>query len=139
MATYHALSPMALSRTFLYQAFSLLEQGHIEIFLNKYVDEQVKWTITGTGVLAKTYDNRDVFINEAITRLKKSLVGQITWQIQHFYVDGDTAIVEMCSEALAVKGHRYRNQYVWILNFINNRIVQARVYYDDILVEQTIV
>jgi len=57
--------------------------------------------------------------------------------IHHIYVDGDTTIVEMSSIATAKKGHPYHNQYVWIQQFQDGKIVEARVYYDDVLVDKT--
>jgi len=127
-----------LTKEYVKQVFSLLEQGDLDGYLQQYVDEQVQWTITGTNVLAGTYHSRDEFVNRAIHALKKALEGDIKMQIHHVYVDGDTAIVEMQSIAKAKKGHPYDNQYVWIQRFVEGKIIEARVYYDDVLVNQSI-
>lgn len=59
-------------------------------------------------------------------------------KIPHIFVDGDTAIVEMEAIATAKAGYAYNNRYVWIHDFKEGKIVIARVYYDDVLVNKTI-
>jgi len=43
----------------------------------------------------------------------------------------------MTSIGTAKKGHPYHNEYVWIQRFEAGKIVEARVYYDDVLVDKT--
>ncbi|MFL0792385.1 MAG: nuclear transport factor 2 family protein [Prochlorococcus sp.] len=130
---------MPLTRGYVKTAFLLLERGLIDCFINDYISVDVKWTITGSSVLAGTYINRLDFIQRAISRLKKSLKGTIKWQVQSIFIDGNAAIVEMRSDAVAAKGHVYNNQYAWIMKFKQGMIIEARVYYDDVLVDQTII
>lgn len=128
---------MQLEHEYVEQVFSLLENGEIDRYLNEYVDENVRWTITGTNVLSGNYTSRKDLLERAIARLNESLVDGIRMNIHHIYVDGDTAIVEMSSVATAKKGHPYNNQYVWIQRFRDGKIIEARVYYDDVLVDKT--
>ena len=130
---------MPLTRDYVKTAFLLLERGLIDCFINDYISVDVKWTITGSSVLAGTYINRLDFIQRAISRLKKSLKGTIKWQVQSIFIDGNAAIVEMRSDAVAAKGHVYNNQYAWIMKFKQGMIIEARVYYDDVLVDQTVI
>ena len=44
-----------LTKEYVTQVFSLLEQGDLDGYLQQYVDKDVQWTITGTNVLAGTY------------------------------------------------------------------------------------
>lgn len=128
---------MKLERDYVKQVFSHLEKGEVDLYLANYVDEHVEWTITGSNVLSGCYTSRQDFVDRAISRLNKSLDGTIRMDIHHIYVDGDTAVVEMSSIATAKKGHPYHNQYVWIQRFRDGKIVEARVYYDDVLVDKT--
>ena len=129
---------MTLTKEYVAKVFKLLENGDMAGYLENYVAPNVKWTITGTNVFKGTYTTRQEFIDKVITRLNASLTGGIKMRIHHIYVDGDTAIVEMESIATAKKGHPYNNQYVWIQAFQEGKIVTARVYYDDALVNKTI-
>lgn len=121
------------------KAFSLLEKGDWVRFLEEHIAEDVQWTITGTSVLAGTYVSRQDFIDRAFSRLQQALAGDIRMVIHHIFVDQSTAIVEMTSIATSKKGHPYHNEYVWILTFHNNKAISVRVYFDDVLVNQTII
>lgn len=129
---------MKLTKEYVAKVFSLLEKGDLDGYLEHYVSENVKWTITGTNVLSGTYNSRQDFIDNVINRLKASLLGGIKMIIHQIYVDGDTAIVEMEAIATAKKGHPYNNQYAWIQTFQDGKIIESRVYYDDVLVNRTI-
>ncbi|MDF1655381.1 MAG: nuclear transport factor 2 family protein [Coxiellaceae bacterium] len=128
---------MSLTKEYVANVFSLLETGDLDGFLQQYVDENVQWTITGTNVLSGLYASRQDFVENAINKLKVSLEGGIKMNILNIYVDGDTAVVEMEAIAKAKRGHDYDNQYVWIQRFSDGKIVEARVYYDDVLVNKT--
>ena len=129
---------MTLTKSYVRTVFSLLEEGRLDDYLEQYVDPFVQWTITGTNVLSGLYASRQDFIDRAINKLKVSLSDGIKMNIHHVFVDGDTAIVEMEAIATAKLGHPYNNQYVWIQKFKDGKIAEARVYYDDVLVNNTI-
>ena len=129
---------MSLTKSYVRHVFSLLEEGRLDDYLEQYVDPSVQWTITGTNVLSGLYVSRQDFIDRAIKKLKSSLSGGIKMIIHHIFVDGDTAIVEMEAIATAKLGHPYNNQYAWIQTFKDGKIVEARVYYDDVLVNKTV-
>ena len=129
---------MSISKEYVKTVFALLDNGQLDDYLEQYVDSNVQWTITGTNVLSGLYTSRQDFIDRVINKLKASLSGSIKMDILHIYVDGDTAIVEMQGIATAKRGHPYNNQYVWIQKFKAGKIVDVRVYYDDVLVDKTI-
>ena len=131
--------PQILTKAYVAKVFSLLENGKLDEYLAKYVDPIVQWTITGTNVLSGTCLSRQDFIDNAINKLKASLVGGIKMVVQHIYVDNDTAIVEMKAIATTKKGMPYNNQYAWIQRFQQGKIIEAKVYYDDVLVNNSII
>ena len=131
--------PQILTKAYVAKVFSLLENGKLDEYLTKYVDPSVQWTITGTNVLPGTYLSRQDFSDNAINKLKVSLAGRIKMVIQHIYVDSDTAIVEMEAIATTKKGMPYNNQYAWIQRFRQGKIIEARVYYGDVLVNNSII
>lgn len=56
--------------------------------------------------------------------------------VKQIYIDDPVAIVELEAIAQAKRGFPYNNQYAWILRFEEGLIIEARVYYDDILVNR---
>jgi ketosteroid isomerase-like protein len=128
---------MVLTKEYVAKVFALLEKGDWEGYCENYVDANVQWTITGTNVFSGTYSSRQEFVDKVVSKHKTLLVDSIKMRILHIYVDGDTAIVEMESIATATqKGYPYKNQYLWIHTFRDGKIVEARVYYDDVLVNK---
>ena len=125
-----------LTKAYVNEVFSALERGDLDGYLERFIDPNVQWTITGTNELAGLYKSRQQFIDQAITRLKANLDGGIRLNIQHVFVDNDTAVVEMVGEATSKKGLPYNNQYVWIQKFKDGKVVECRVYYDDVLLNQ---
>jgi ketosteroid isomerase-like protein len=59
-------------------------------------------------------------------------------KIDHIYVSGDTAIVEMTSTSVALNGRPYAQRFCWITRFVDGLIVEARAYLDSVLVQQLI-
>jgi uncharacterized protein len=54
-------------------------------------------------------------------------------KVDHIYVSGDTAIVEMTSTSFALNGRPYTQRYCWITRFVDGLIVEVRAYLDSVL------
>jgi ketosteroid isomerase-like protein len=59
-------------------------------------------------------------------------------KVDHIYVSGDTAIVEMASTSIALNGRPYAQRYCWITRFVDGLIVEVRAYLDSVPVQQVI-
>ena len=59
-------------------------------------------------------------------------------RVDHIYVSGDSAIVEMVSTSTALNGRPYAQRYCWIARFVDGLIVEVRAYLDSVLVQQVI-
>ena len=131
-----------LTPEFVKEVYDLLRAGNVDEYLERFVHDHVIWTITGSNVLSGTYHSKADFINQAIKRLKNSLSPEgIKWDIHNLFIDHEqsTVIVEMSSIATAKLGHPYHNQYVWVQKFDAGKIIETRVYYDDVLVNKTMI
>lgn len=129
---------MKLTRDFAQKAVDLLQQGEFSQFFEQYVDDNVQWRITGTNLLSGLYTNKADFLEKALGRLSKIMQPGWTLEIKHLFVDNDTLIIEMLGHATSLNGLDYNNEYCWILQFEQGKIVTARVYYDDVLVDQVL-
>jgi uncharacterized protein len=49
---------------------------------------------------------------------------------------GDTAVVELVSDATARNGMRFDNHYCWVVRFAGDSIVEVRAYLDSALVAE---
>ena len=52
--------------------------------------------------------------------------------------DGDWAVVELRSHAIAKNGMRFDNRYCWVTRFDGETIIEVRAYLDSALVQKLI-
>jgi len=121
---------MAVSSDFVRQIFAGLEKGDGASFF-AHVADDVDWTVKGTHPLAGHYHSKADFIAGTFAKLNKVLPNGAELHVDHLHVAGDTAIVELHSEAVAKNGFRFDNHYCWVVVFRDNVIVQVRAYLDS--------
>ena len=93
----------------------------------------------GTHPLAGVYNSKADFLKHTFERLARIIKGgSVIMKIDHIYVSGDTAIVEMTSTSVALNGRPYAQKFCWITRFADGLIVQVRAYLDSVLVQQLI-
>jgi uncharacterized protein len=118
--------------------FENLSNGKTNAFFDSVVDD-VHWTVMGTHPLAGVYNSKADFLNHTFERLGKILKKRpVVMKLDHIYVSGDTAIVEMTSTSTALNGRRYPQKFCWVTLFVDGLIVEVRAYLDSVLVQQVI-
>jgi uncharacterized protein len=129
---------MALTLDYVTRLFENLSNGKTNTFFDRIVDD-VHWTVIGTHPLAGVYNSKADFLNhtfECPGRVLKE--GSVVMKLDHIYVSGDTAIVEMTSTSTALKGRPYRQKFCWVTRLVDGLIVEVRAYLDSVLVQQVI-
>ncbi|HVI91004.1 MAG TPA: nuclear transport factor 2 family protein [Dongiaceae bacterium] len=121
---------MAVSSDFVRQIFAGLERGDGASFF-AHVADNVDWTVMGTHPLAGHYHSKADFIAGTFAKLGKVLPNGAELHVDHLLVAGDTAVVELHSEATAKNGFRFDNRYCWVVVFRDNVIVEVRAYLDS--------
>ncbi|MBZ9792824.1 nuclear transport factor 2 family protein [Rhizobium sp. 3T7] len=117
--------------------FASLEHGDGDASFD-HVSEDVDWTVMGTHPLAGRYHSKQEFRAATFARLNKLLPGGTQLQVTNLLMSGDTAIVELMSNAVAKNGMRFDNRYCWIIRFAGNTIVEVRAYLDSAKVAELI-
>jgi len=117
--------------------FSHLESGSGDIFF-EHVADNVDWTVEGTHPLAGRYLSKADFHVHTFARLNKILPGGTQLCVQGVLTDGDWAVVELRSHAIAKSGMRFDNRYCWVIRFEDEMIVEVRAYLDSALVQKLI-
>jgi ketosteroid isomerase-like protein len=128
---------MAINPATVRRIFSHLESGAGDDFF-AHVADDVDWTVEGTHPLAGRYLSKDEFRAHTFTRLNKILPGGAQLHVQSILTDGDWAIVELRSYAVAKSGMRFDNRYCWVIRFKDEMIVEVRAYLDSALVQKLI-
>jgi len=102
------------------------------------VADDVDWTVEGTHALAGRYRSKQDFIDATFDRLDGVLQGGVKLDVEHLYVDGDTAIAELLSTSTTNEGASFDNRYCWVCRFDGDTIVEVRAYLDSMMVDYTI-
>ena len=124
---------MAVQEDFVRRIFAGLEHGDGAAFF-EHVADDVDWTVMGTHPLAGHYKSRAEFTAATFARLGKVLPDGAQLHVDALFIDGDVAIVELHSKAIAKNGFRFDNHYCWVCYFKNNKMIRVRAYLDSAMV-----
>jgi uncharacterized protein len=113
--------------------FKGLETGDGAAFF-EHVAEDVDWTVMGTHPLAGHYAGKKAFREGTFVKLGKVLPEGAQLNVEHLFVQGDEAVVELRSLATARNGMRFDNRYCWVVYFERDLIVRVRAYLDSAMV-----
>jgi uncharacterized protein len=128
---------MSLTIEYVNQLFENLSTGKASAFFDNVADD-VHWTVMGTHPLAGVYKSKDDFLKRTFERLDKVLKGGVILKVDHTFVSGDTAVVEMNQTSTALNGKAFPNTYCWVVRFADKMITEVRAYVDSFLVKQVI-
>ena len=94
--------------------------------------DDVTWTITGNSPIAKTYNSRQQFLDEAITPINERLSERIVPTLRALYAEGDTVIALWDGKGMAKDGISYNNTYSWYMKVKGEKIVEVIAFFDSI-------
>jgi uncharacterized protein len=124
---------MSLSDGRVLEIFKGLESGDGAAFF-EHVADDVDWTVMGTHPLAGHYLSKKAFREGTFAKLGQVLTGGAQLRVEHLIVEGNQAIVELHSLAMARNGMRFDNYYCWVVYFRGEMIVRVRAYLDSAMV-----
>jgi ketosteroid isomerase-like protein len=128
---------MSLTIEYVNRLFENLSTGNASAFFDNVADD-VHWTVMGKHPLAGVYKSKDDFLKKTFERLDKVLKGGVILKVDHTFVSGDTAVVEMNQTSTALNGKAFPNTYCWVVRFADKMITEVRAYVDSFLVKQVI-
>ncbi|GGB04901.1 hypothetical protein GCM10011491_36290 [Brucella endophytica] len=90
----------------------------------------IKWTIHGSGPVARTYTGLEDFTKNASGPLVSRLATPITPRVHNIWTSGDAVIVRFDGTATTTSGEPYNNQFVWIFRMADGRVTEAEAFLD---------
>jgi uncharacterized protein len=129
---------MSLTIEYVNRLFDNLSTGNANSFFDNVADD-VHWTVMGTHPLASVYKSKKDFLKKTFERLDKVLKGGVILKVDHTFVSGNIAVVEMTQTSTTLNGKPFPNTYCWVVGFgDDSRITEVRAYVDSFLVKQVI-
>jgi ketosteroid isomerase-like protein len=92
--------------------------------------EDVVWTIHGSGPVARTYNGRQEFVEDASAPLVSRLSTPIVPNVQRIWAEDDTVVVRFDGAAMTTSNTPYRNQFLWIFEMEDGVVVRAEAFLD---------
>jgi uncharacterized protein len=86
------------------------------------LDDNVEWTIVGSSPLARTYRNKQEFIDTVIAPFNARMAQPLVPMVRGIYADGDTVIILFDAEATVIDGKPYRNSYTWYFQMKDEKV-----------------
>ena len=113
--------------------FSELAKGNPGPFL-KSLDEDVRWTITGTTKWSRTYEGKSAVRAQLLEPLFSLFASQYTATAVRVITEGDHVVVEGRGQVTTKAGKPYHNSYCWIYRLADGKIKEITEYLDTELV-----
>lgn len=92
--------------------------------------DQVEWTITGYGLVARTFYGMKDLIDNAEQALFDRWDGTAAVTTKGVWADGDKVFAHLTSAAKAIDGLPYTNEYLYILTMRNGKVVAGTAWLD---------
>ena len=116
------------NREIIRRAFDAWAAGGTTFF--DTLDEEVEWTIAGSGPSAKTYRGRQAFLDGGYGPIRDRFVSPMKPEVIGLYADGDQVIVRWDGSAAMKGGQTYRNSYAWFFRMAAGKVIAATAFLD---------
>lgn len=121
---------MKKNKQLIQKGFDQWKNGSASFF--DLLADDVTWTITGNSPIAKTYNSRQQFLDEAITPINERLSERIVPTLRALYAEGDMVIALWDGKGMAKDGISYNNTYSWYMKVKGEKIVEVIAFFDSI-------
>lgn len=110
------------------EAFEKWQAGE-SVFAELLVPDVV-WTIHGSGPVAGTYRSLEDFVSRASAPLLNRLATPLVPDVHDIWAEGTKVIIRFDGAATTTSGAPYNNQFVWIFQMEDGRVVEAEAFLD---------
>jgi uncharacterized protein len=126
------MRPLSPNAQFISHVFEEVAKGNRTIFLESCHDDVV-WRTIGDTPWSGEFVGKQTLIDEIFRPLNNALVERRVTATR--LIDGDDAIVVQArGQAVTRDGHRYDNDYVFVIHVENGKIVRYEEYCDTALI-----
>ncbi|HKY64030.1 MAG TPA: nuclear transport factor 2 family protein [bacterium] len=97
------------------------------------LSDDIVWTVTGTSPVTGVFKGKQACVEGLILPVQKTMAEPFRCQIQRILVEGDAAVVLWKGSSTTKTGLPYRQEYCWILELKDRKIVSVRAFFDTLL------
>jgi uncharacterized protein len=122
-------SVTASNKRLLQEVFAELAKGNAGPLVESMADD-FRWTISGTGAWARTWNGKQAVTTELFASLRAILAPPIKTIAHRFVADGDYVAVEARGDNKTRAGQPYCNQYCFMFRLAGGKLVELTEYMD---------
>ncbi|WP_394620012.1 nuclear transport factor 2 family protein [Lentzea sp. JNUCC 0626] len=98
------------------------------------LDDDVEWTI----VNGSTYTSKSEFLSQGAAPILDRLSSPLAMTIRDLWTHRDVVIIHFDGDATALDGKPYRNEYCWIWQLRNDKVVRCNAFLDLVVIRELI-
>lgn len=102
------------------------------------LSEDIRWTIHGSGPVARTYVGKADFIEHGARPLVSRLATPLLPRVHGLWAVDDRVIIRFDADATTRAGRPYRNRFLWIFTLQAGVVVEAEAFLDLVAYQQVI-
>lgn len=102
------------------------------------LSEDIRWTIHGSGPVARTYVGKADFIKHGARPLVSRLATPLLPRVHGLWAVDDRVIIRFDADATTRAGRPYRNRFLWIFTLQAGVVVEAEAFLDLVAYQQVI-
>jgi ketosteroid isomerase-like protein len=121
------------NKTFLSDLFGRIEAEADWNLLFEALSDDIVWTVTGTSPVTGTFKGKRACVENLILPVQQTMAEPFRCQIEQIIVEGDFAVVLWKGTSTTKTGIPYRQEYCWILELKDQKIVSVKAFFDTLL------
>ena len=109
--------------------FAELAQNNPAAFADALADD-VRWITPGSSVWSRTFASKQAVLNELLGMVRAQLVERVRLTVHRILADGDCVVVQATGRATTKAGKPYNNDYCFLFQIADGKIVEVTEYLD---------
>jgi uncharacterized protein len=97
------------------------------------LSDDIEWTVTGTSPVTGVFRGKRDCMEKLIMPVQQTMAEPFRCQIERILVDGDSAVILWKGSSITKSGIPYRQEYCWILELEDRKIISVRAFFDTLL------
>lgn len=94
------------------------------------LDDDVEWTIAGSGPSARTLHGRQAFVSQAFGPISERFAAPMKPRLLSLLAAGDDVVIRWDGVAPMKDGQTYRNSYAWFFQMRDAKVIKATAFLD---------
>lgn len=121
------------NKDFISKVFRQVEASADWTALFDALAEDIVWTVTGTSPVTGVFRSKQECVEKLILPVQQSMAEPFRCKIKQIIVEENFAVVLWQGTSMTKSGIPYHQEYCWILELKDKKIISVRAFFDTLL------